>query len=538
MSDTDNPERPAAKVQRSYFVGWVWMIPTVALLIVLWLAWRQLRTQGPTITIIFPQAEDIQAGTKLRHNAVDVGTVKAIELTSDLSEVAVTASLNRQIAGYLGAGTQFWIVRPRLTPSGVSGLETIISGAYIEMQPGKPGSSRRHFNGLAQPPLIQTGIAGRSFRLQADQVRSLNPGSPLYYRGIAVGEVSGYRLNPSGASVSVFVFVRAPYDRLVHHESLFWNMSAVSVSTSGAGLTASAASLESLFAGGIAFDTPTSVLNAPPSRAGTEFPLYNDEASARSEPVTPRLYGIVQFSGSVSGIETSSPVQLLGIEIGRVTDVHLEYDRSSHRLKTPMTLELHPNMIRNLVAPGQPNLVIATNDALSDLVAHGLRARLSNSNLITGQRKISLDFIPKAAPQRLLMAHGLIEIPTTRSGDFDDLSRSANQAVNNLNNLLNSPELKRSLKSLDQTLINLDHASKTTGQEIGPLLANLRKTSAQANAALASANRSLGGETGQNPDLMRAISEITDAARSVRMLADYLDRHPEALLHGRADSHQ
>ncbi|MGA2409799.1 MAG: MlaD family protein [Candidatus Binataceae bacterium] len=536
MSETSHTERPAAKIRRSYLAGWVWIVPATAVIVVLWLAWSRLQSEGPTITIIFPRAEGIQAGAKIRHNAVDIGTVKDLKLTSDLSQVAVTAAMIRQVSDHLGSDTQFWIVRPRLSASGISGLETIVSGAYIEMQPGKAGGSLRQFKGLDQPPLIQKGQAGSTFRLHADQVRSLNPGSPLYYRGLQAGQVSGYKLAGGGAWVDVFIFVRAPYDKLVHHESLFWNMSAVSVSTSGAGLTAKTASLESLFAGGIGFDTPSAVLHAPSSRPGTEFPLYNDEDSARSEPVSTRVYYLVQFPGSVAGIATGSPVDLRGIDAGRVKDVHLEYDRSHHSLSTPVILELRPDVIRGLQASRTDDLAVAANDALSDLVARGLRARLSSSNLITGQRKVSLDFDPDAPPAHLAQARGYFEIPTAPSGDFDDLTQAANRAMDNLNRLLTSPELKRSMKSLDESLANLDHASKETSQQIGPLMMDLRKTVDQASVALASVNRSLGSETGQNPDLARAISELTEAARSIRILADYLDRHPEALLRGRNDS--
>jgi paraquat-inducible protein B len=537
MTDAENPEEPTAKVQRRYLTDWIWLIPVAAVLVVLWIGWRQLASEGPAISIVFASADDIQIGSKVRHNAVDIGTVKTITLTQDLSHVVVTARMNRQVSGHLGSDTQFWIVRPRLSPNGISGLETIVSGAYIEMQPGKKKGSQHRFKGLDQPPLVPIGVAGSTFRLKANQVRSLNPGSPLYYRGIDVGRVTGYELADRGAWINLFVFVRAPYDKLVHHESLFWNVSAVSVSTSGGGLTANAASLESLFAGGIAFDTSNDVLNETPSQPGTRFPLYNDEASARSEPVGPRIYYLVNFPGSISGISSGSPVELRGIEVGHVTDAHLEYDRATHTLLTPVTLELHPQAIRNLAVTGDKHLASAVNDALGHLVAQGMRARLSSSNLLTGQRKISLELVPDAPPAQLLWARGLIEIPTTPSGDLDELTRTANQAVAKVNRLLSSPETKRSLKALSDTLANLDQISKEANRQTGPLLANLRKASEQATATMKSVNRSIGGESGQTPDITRAIDELANAARSIRILADYLDRHPEALLRGRSGSH-
>jgi paraquat-inducible protein B len=445
--------------------------------------------------------------------------------------------MNHQMYDHLGRDTQFWIVRPRITPRGLSGLETIVSGAYIEMNPGKTRGSERRFRGLEQPPL-QNGVTGSTFILHSDQMRSLSRGSSVYYRGISVGEVSSYFLAGGGAWVNIVITVRAPYDKLIHHESLFWNLSALSVSTSGAGLTATAASLESLIAGGIAFETPKAVLDQPASRPGTEFPLYDDENSAKAEPVGPRLYYLAEFPGSITGISIGSPVQLLGVDIGRVSDAHLEYDRSSRSLSTPVTLELRPDAIRNLTAPGAQDVTASASSALQHLIAAGLRAHLSSTNLITGQRKVALDFGADPPPVHFVSIRGYGEMPTVEAGDFDDLLRSANQSVNKINQLLNSAELKRSMKALDETLSNLESVSIETRQQVGPLMTSLRKSSEEANETLTTANRSLGGETGQNPDIARAVNELTDAARSIRVLADYLDRHPEALLRGRSDKEQ
>jgi len=405
------------------------------------------------------------------------------------------------------------------------------------MSPGKTRGYERRFRGLEQPPL-QNGVTGSTFVLHADQMRSLSQGSAVYYRGISVGEVSTYKLAGHGAWINIVIIVRAPYDKLVHHESLFWNLSALSVTTSGSGLTATAASLESLIAGGIAFETPSNVLAKPPSPPGAEFPLYNDENSARAEPVGLRLYYVAEFPGSVAGIGIGSQVQLLGIDIGRVSDVHLEYDRSSRGLLTPVTLELRPDVIRNFTAPGSNDSTAAASDALKHLIAEGLRAHLSSSNLITGQRKIALDFGSASPPVHFVPVSNYSQMPTMRSGDFDDLLKSANQAADRINAMLDSPELKHSLRALDETLSNLDKASMETQQQIGPLMANLRKASEQANETLVTVNRSLGSESGQSPDISRAVAELTDAARSIKILADYLDRHPEALLRGRSDTEQ
>ena len=328
----DDQEPPRVRIARHRLIGWVWIVPVTAVLIVAWLAWNELAAVGPTITITFQVADGVEAGTtKIRHNSVDIGTVKAISLTHDLSRVVVTARMTRQISDYLTQGTRFWIVRPRLTPGGVSGLETIVSGAYIEMDPPRArGTPARHFIALDNPPVEQTAIQGSSFGLQAQQIRSLSQGSPVYYRGISVGQVTGYELAPGGGSVNIHVLIKAPYDKLVRPESLFWSLSAVAISAGANGLKATAASLETLLAGGIAFDTPLEALNSAPSPPGREFRLYDDEAAARAQLVGPRAYYTVQFPGSVSDLNIGAPVELQGIGVGRVTDMHLEYDPRTH----------------------------------------------------------------------------------------------------------------------------------------------------------------------------------------------------------------
>ena len=540
MSQRDDDQAPPrVRIARHRLIGWVWIVPVTAVLIVAWLAWNELAAAGPTVTITFQIADGVEAGTtKIRHNSVDIGTVKAISLTHDLTRVVVTARMTRQISDYLTQGARFWIVRPRLTPGGVSGLETIVSGAYIEMDPPRvKGMPARHFVGLDNPPVEQTALQGTSFKLRAQQIRSLSQGSPVYYRGISVGQVTGYELAPGGAWVNIHILIKAPYDKLVHPESLFWNLSSVAISAGANGLKATAASLETLLAGGIAFDTPVQTQNSAPSPPGTQFRLYDDEGTARSQIIGPRAYYTVQFPGSVSDLIIGAPVELQGISVGRVTDMHLEYDQRTHVLRTPVTIALQASQIAG-ITPDDQNLQETMDQVLDHLIEQGLRARLASASLLTGERLVALEFSSRPAAAHLIQGRFHMEIPTVPAGDFDDLSRSATEVANNLNQLVTSPETKRSIKSLDETLANLNRASQEASVQIGPLIASLRRAADATQSALATANRTMGGQTAQNPDLPRLISELTDAARSVRALADYLDEHPEALIRGRVAAEQ
>jgi paraquat-inducible protein B len=535
MSKPDqNQEAPRARVERHRAIGWIWTVPLAAVLIVAWLAWNELSTAGPTITITFQTADGVEAGTtKIRHNSVEIGTVKRVSLIHDLTRVVVTANMSRQISDHLNTGTRFWVVRPRFTVGGVSGLETIVSGAYIEMEPAKGNRNAvRHFIGLETPPVVQAEVPGKTFRLRAHQIRSLNQGSPVYYRGISVGQVTGFDVAASGAWVNIHILIKAPYVKLVHPESLFWNVSAVAISAGTGGLKATAASLETLLAGGIGFDTPDEALNSAPSPPGKEFRLYDDEAAARSQLVGPRAYYTVQFPGGIRDLDVGAPVELQGVSVGRVSEMHLEYDPRTHVLWTPVTIALQSKQIVGIV-PQDNNLQETMDQTLDHLIEQGLRARLANANLLSGQRLVSLEFDSRPSAAHLIQGRLHMAIPTVSSGDFDDLSRSAAEVANNLNQLVTSPEMKRSIRSLDETLANLDHVSHEASGQVGPLIASLRRAADSTQSALATANRSMGGQSAQNADLPRLISELTDAARSVRALADYLDEHPEALVRGR-----
>ena len=207
---------PEAVVQRKKQISIVWLVPVVAILIGGWLAYKGLTEKGPMVTISFESAEGLEAGkTKLKYKDVEVGQVQTIRFNADLSRVLVTAELVKEAEPYLTENTRFWVVRPRVTASGVSGLGTLFSGAYIGMDPGKEGRPARSFEGLEIPPLVTRDMPGRDFILRATALGSLDIGSPVYYRQIQVGQVTGYELDKEAQSLSIKVFINAPHDALV-----------------------------------------------------------------------------------------------------------------------------------------------------------------------------------------------------------------------------------------------------------------------------------------------------------------------------------
>jgi len=540
--------RPTAELRWRRFSP-IWLIPIVAAGLAGWLGWKTLIERGPSIAITFESADGIEAGrTRIMHKNVALGLVESVDFTDDLSHVIVRARMNRTAASHLTAGSRFWVVRPRLSVAGVSGLNTLVSGPYIEMEPG-PGDEASEFVGLEGPPLLHSAAPGRRFLLLADRLTSLSQGSPVYFRGVQVGEVEGFNLAKDNKDVEVHVFVRAPHDVLVHDLTRFWNASGLQLSASTTGFHVNAESLESLVAGGIIFDTLTPTASTEASADGATFKLYQDATSAQNDPYGARLSYVLQFAGSVRGLTIDAPVELEGIRIGRVSDIRLSTVGDDGTVRMPVTIEIEPDRLGVPTNTPNDDLQKVTDKMLETMISRGLRAQLKSGSLLTGQRLVSLDFIPDTQ-QAALIHHGVAdELPTIESSDLDSLTRSANQllakltalplsevveelrgTVQSANRLVSSPEMTRSLRSLDRALANTDRLTRDADAQLGPLLRSLMESAQHADVALASADDMMRA----GADLPKAIKELGNAARSIRILSDYLEQHPEALLRGKA----
>jgi paraquat-inducible protein B len=513
------------------------MVPIGAAALVVWLAWQALSDRGPVITISFKAAQGLQPGqTRIQHRSVDVGTVESVELTADMSRVLVHARMTRAAEPYLTDATRFYIVVPRVGFGGISGLTTIVSGIYIEMYPDRSGEPRHEFVGLDEPPQIAPDAPGTSFVLRSPDLGSVSAGAPITYNGVNVGEVQGYSLANDGQSVSLTAFVRAPYDRLVHPQSHFWNVGGLEVSIGAQGVHLRAGSWQELLIGGVAFETPKDALWSAPSQAGEEFGLYDNREAAQRSLRGPGLQYIAEFAGNVRGVDLGSPVELQGMEVGEVRQARLRYDSARHVLLTQVTFSIDPGkvQIQDMGGPAAAVREQLVAGWLAQLVRNGLRAQVSEASLLTGSKLIALDMVSGQRPGRMEQAGGgLTRIPTAPSGGLQDLLASARGLVNNLTRATRGPEIRSSLRSLDHTLAQLDSLTRSTAPDLKALVAALRRAADAAGGALGNVQTVMGGGVAGNSDLPRLMDEVTRAARAVRELADFLDQHPEALLRGR-----
>jgi paraquat-inducible protein B len=507
----------------------VWVVPIVAAVLGLYLLYMTLSQRGPTITITFESANGVQAGkTPIKYRDVTLGVVKNVELAPDLSHVVVTAELQRWAAPHLREGTRFWIESAQLSAAGVTGLSTLLSGVYIGMLPGT-GKPQRRFKGLDQPPVLQVGVPGRRFILHAKTLGSVSAGSPIYFRGIRVGEVLGYSLDPDAKAVSLFAFVRTPYDAFVRAGTHFWNASGIDVSMGAKGLQVHTQSLTSILAGGIAFDTPVAASAGTPSAENAEFPLYSSYEAIREGEFTQRVPFLVVFEGSVGGLEPGAPVLLRGLQIGIVREIHLEIDFATQTVRIPVVIELEPQRA-DLIGPAA---VKQSNTRLARFIAKGLRAQLRTGSLLTGSQVVALDFFPKAPPAKLQVVDGLPEIPTVPS-TTQELQEKASVFLDHLADAP-IPQLVASLRDAAQSADRL-LASQQMQQGLGELVESLRKTSDAAHATLQTTDQALSPDSALRYNLLQLIRELTQTSRSVRALSDTLQRDPNALIFGKKSS--
>lgn len=491
----------------------VWIVPIVAALAGAWVAVTRILAEGPTITIGFRSAEGLEAGkTKVRYNGVDVGTMTGIRLSDDHESVVATVEMEPKTEDFLVRDTGFWVVRPRISGGNISGLGTLISGAYVRMDIGKSKERQRAFTALETPPVVTRDVPGRYFVLKTSDLGSLDSGTPLFFRRLQVGEVSGYQLDPDGKGLTVNVFVQAPYDQYVTAATRFWHASGVDVSMSATGFTVESQSIVSILVGGIAFETPSGDA-APPARDDTAFTLHRNRADAFRAPERDPLEVRLVFKQSVRGLTVGAPVELRGIQIGQVTSVGAEVDAKTLELSIPVTVHLEGARFGvqfHDLPEGTPPEAIRQR-FWDMLIGRGVRAQLRSGSLLTGQLYVALDVFPDAPAATIDWSAKPVAFPTV-PGALEGIEASLASIV----------------RKIDQMPL------EKIGDDVAKALVELDRTLASARGTLDNVGKLVGPSSPLETELSTTLQEVSRAARAIRVLGDYLERHPEALLRGKS----
>jgi len=490
-----------ASVSRGRKFSGVWIIPLLAVAIGAWMVIHTALTEGPTITIDFKTAEGLEAGkTKIRILSHQIGLVEAVVLKPDVSGVTATVKLEPEAKSLLREDTRFWVVRARVGAGGVSGLGTLLSGAYIEMAPGSATAKREAFVGLEEPPATPVDAPGIRLTLFSDQAGSIGTGNPVLYRGYKVGRVEAMEFDAKRKQVRYEIFIDAPFHELVHSGTRFWDTSGISVSASADGIKVKTGSVETILLGGVGFSTPPGMPAGNPVANQAEFTLFGSYEDILKHPYKHRTHYVVSFRQSLRGLEPGAPVEYRGIPVGRVERILIKevshHEEMGHDYPIPVLISLEPGRMQ---IPDSEESVASLRSSIEIGVRNGIRATLQTGNLLTGQKLIGVDYYPDEEPAELGSFEKYATIPTVETG-VELLQTQASALLKKLNAL----PLEETVASATKAMTGADDA-----------LVSLKAT-------LASADDMIKGA-----DTKALSGELTATLQKMRFVLDGFSRNAE-----------
>jgi paraquat-inducible protein B len=541
----------------------VWLIPFITLLVGGWLVMKTLSEQGPQATISFKTAEGIEVDkTKVKYKNVDIGVVEHIKFSDDFSNVILTVQFAHDSDNFLRRNTHFWVVKPQLSLRGATGLSTLISGAYIEIEPG-PGAVQRHFVGLEKQPVVKADEQGKKIVLVTENLTSIDRGSPIYYQGLLAGEVLGHELGNDSKSVYVYAFIKDPFDQLIRGNTYFWNVSGINVSMGADGFKVQTESIRSMMFGGLAFDTPDTLEQATTDVDNLVFTLHESFEAIQERSYTRKLKFIMFFDSSVRGLSLGAPVEFKGIKVGSVLDVRLEFDSEDASFRIPVLIEIE---LQRIIERGNEEAG-SSYQTLSKLVERGLRARLQTGSLLTSQLYVELDMHPNSPINTSGEETQFPELPTLATANFGAIAQSAENLLAKLNaidiNEISTALLEtiknanKTLKSADETINNTNALVTLPGiptaiEDMQISLSNFKNVIQKVDASniqeainaghlalenliitLDKTNNILEPNSPAQYNLIKLTGELEETARSIRSLVETLERNPQALIFGK-----
>ena len=481
-----------AKVQKVKNWSPVWIFPIVTALIGAWILFYHYSHQGPQVTLITTNAEGIEGGkTTIKSRSVDVGIVESATLTDDLTHVEIKARLNSGMEKLLHKDSVFWVVKPQVGREGISGLGTLLSGAYIELQPGNKGSKLENYQLLDAPPLAPPDAKGIRVILDSKKAGQLSPGDPVLFRGYRVGSVETSTFDAQKRTISYQLFINAPNDRLVTSNVRFWKDSGIAVDLTSAGMRVEMGSLSTLFGGGVSFDVPEGLEQGEPVAQQSAFNLYDDQKSIQDSLYTDHIDYLMFFKDSIRGLQPGAPLEFRGIRLGTVSKVPFfspnmrQVFNNDYRI--PVLVRIEPERLKAQL--GEDTDVGAH---LEQLLKRGLRASLKTGNLVTGALYIDLDFYPKEPPITGVREFNGYQIIPTVSGGLAQIQQRLMEALDKINNLPLNPmieqatntlsESQRTMKHLQTTLDNMNKI--TSSQSMQDLPADMQTTLRELNRSM------------------------------------------------------
>jgi len=533
------------KIAHRRRISSVWIIPIVALLLAGWLVWKNSIAKGPLVTITFETAEGLAAGkTEIRCRSVKIGEVETVNLNSELNGVEVSVRIEPDAVKLLHQDSQFWVVRPRITAQSVTGVDTLLSGAYIELDPGESKKISYSFKGLEVPPVTSSSVPGLRLTLQSKKAGSLTIGAPVYYLGYEVGRVERQTLNIEKNRIHFNIFIKKEYATLVSKNTHFWHSSGISINAGADGFKLQTSSLKALVAGGVSFGLLKGNTKGPLAHDGDTFELFEDKSAAEAATFTPDYQILLFFDQSVRGLQRGAPVEYRGIAFGRVSDIAFKY-ASPGDTRVPVLIEVDSKAMSKKFLSDKLD-----DELLEDLIRRGLQAKLSTASILTGALFVefehSKDPAILLANKKLKHVHNIPVVPTVSSG-LAQLESKLDNFLNKLDNLklnetLNkfgqtSDEATQMLADSRKTLELLDKTLKETHSLLAnPETKNITKNINKTLTELQKSIESIGPNGTVQGDLRRTLDELRAAIRSFDALSKTINEKPNSLLFGRDSS--
>ncbi len=481
-----------AKVQKLKRWSPVWIFPIITALIGAWILFYHYSHQGPQVVLTTTNAEGIEGGkTSIKSRSVDVGIVETAVLSDDLHHVRITARLNSGMEKLLREDSVFWVVKPQIGRDGVSGLGTLLSGAYIELQPGSEGEHLEQYSLLDSPPLAPPDAKGIRITLDSKKAGQLNPGDPVLFRGYRVGSVEASNFDANKRMITYQLFIAAPNDKLITNNVRFWKDSGIAVDFSSQGMSIQMGSLTTLFSGGVSFDVPEGLDWGTPVETGADYQLFDDQKSIQDSLYKENIEFLMLFKDSIRGLLPGAPVEFRGIRLGSVAQVPFFTEQMQQKLdsnfRTPVLIRIEPERLKNIV--GQETNI---PNNITELINNGLRGSMKTGNLLSGALFIDFDFYPNEKLEKEAnKIDGYPVIPTISVG-LAQIQQKLLDTLDKVNNLPLNPmiqqatetlnESQQTLKRLQQTLDNL--SKLTSSQSMQQLPADMQKTLQELNRSM------------------------------------------------------
>lgn len=529
-------EGSTSKVRQTKGISPVWIVPLLALAVALWMVWQDTRGTGPTITVAVEDAEGIEAGkTQIKVRNVDVGQVTEVRLSDDFSSAVVEVAMNSGTERMLNADTRIWVVKPRIGRQGVSGLGTLLSGAYIRLQPGSSKERQSHFEALEQPPVTPQETPGRRLILTSEGQTTITVGDSVQYQGFTVGQVEQAEFLVEERETRYQIFVKAPYDELLTENTRFWLQRGVSIQWNSQGLDLALGSLESLLGASVTFGVPEGQPRGKKLTGDQNFTLFESLEDAKQQGYIHGIDYVVLLNESVSGLEKGAPVQFKGVRVGTVREVPLRWfpDESEEAplKRIPILIRFEPERLRGLVADTD---IENWEKRLPELFEDGLRANIRAANLLTNSLFVDVRFYPDDDKSDVGEKFAGYPVMPAMASDFTRLEEKLTELMDKFNQLpleqgLN--DFSEAMTSIDSTAQKLDSVSQSLAAIVEqPQMQQLPQLMQQNLIQLKELTGSFNEGSPTRQQLNQTLTEIEQLSRELKPVIELLQEQPNSLI--------